>query len=317
MPINKKLGRGIDELLEGYSTYEAKKLEDTGTKVVEIDVSCIRRNENQPRKNFPKESLVELTNSILSHGVLQPLIVREVADNLYQIVAGERRYRAACDAGLKTVPCIVRSFSELEKMEVALIENIQREDLNPVEEAKAYRYLSAEAGLTQEQIGKKVGKATSTITNSINLLNLPEKMLDSLERGLITAGHARALRSVHNPADRDILFDRIIAEDLSVRSAESLAKEYNGGIRAVNVLAFKEKKSAGRQKSTDIQDYEAKFQDVLCCPVEIKNVTYYKKTEKIKKGKIVICFKNDNNTEDSDELGRLYQLLNPDGNLYE
>ena len=161
MPINKKhgLGKGIDALINDYSAYEAKKLEETGAKILEIDISKIKTNPNQPRKNFDPDALMELRDSIVSQGVLQPILVEEIADGVYVIVAGERRYRAAKMANLKTVPCIVRNFSDLERMEVSLIENIQRESLNPVEEARAYSYLLSQAGIKQEELAKRLVKA--------------------------------------------------------------------------------------------------------------------------------------------------------------
>ncbi|MBR0521192.1 MAG: ParB/RepB/Spo0J family partition protein, partial [Spirochaetales bacterium] len=134
MPISKKhgLGRGINSLIDEYSTYEVKKLEETGSKIMEIDVSSIKPNPNQPRKTFDPDALMDLSTSIKAQGVLQPILVEEIADNVYVIVAGERRYRAAKLAGLKKIPCIVRTFSDLQRMEISLIENIQRENLNPV-----------------------------------------------------------------------------------------------------------------------------------------------------------------------------------------
>ena len=156
MPIKKHgLGRGINSLIDEYSTYEAKKLEETGSKVVDLDISLIKPNPNQPRKTFDPDALMELRDSILSQGIIQPLLVEEIADNVFVIVAGERRYRAAKLAGLKTVPCIIRSFSDLQRMEVSLIENIQRENLNPVEEARAFSYLLTQSGIKQEELAKR------------------------------------------------------------------------------------------------------------------------------------------------------------------
>lgn len=309
MPINKKhgLGRGINSLIDDYSSYEVKKLEENGTKVMEIDINSIKANPNQPRKTFDPDALRELRDSILTQGILQPLLVEEIADNSYIIVAGERRYRAAKMANLKTVPCIVRSFSNLQRMEVSLIENIQRESLNPVEEARAYSYLISQAEINQEELARKVGKGRSTITNSLRLLNLPEKMLDALESGYFTPGHARALLSVSNPADQEILYTKILDGDLSVRQAEELAANLNKGARAVNSIPAK-KGTTGTAKSPEILSIEEKFKSVTGSFVEIKGKM---KNGFLKKGKIIIPFK------DGDELERIYQILAPGDELYD
>ena len=310
MPISKKhgLGRGINSLIDEYSTYEVKKLEETGSKIMEIDVSSIKPNPNQPRKTFDPDALMDLSSSIKAQGVLQPILVEEIADNVYVIVAGERRFRAAKMAGLRKIPCIVRSFSDLQRMEISLIENIQRENLNPVEEARAFSYLLTQAGIKQEELAQRVGKGRSTITNSLRLLNLPEKMLEGLEKGYITSGHARALLSVENPADQEVLFSRIISEDLSVRQAEALATELNNGKRAVNTLPLKEEKPSVSAKSPEILSIEEKFLSATGCRVEIKGKY---KNGVIKKGKILIPFTSE------EELERIYQMLAPGADLYE
>lgn len=310
MPISKKhgLGRGINSLIDEYSTYEVKKLEETGSKIMEIDVSSIKPNPNQPRKTFDPDALMDLSTSIKAQGVLQPILVEEIADNVYVIVAGERRYRAAKLAGLKKIPCIVRTFSDLQRMEISLIENIQRENLNPVEEARAFSYLLTQAGIKQEELAQRVGKGRSTITNSLRLLNLPEKMLEGLEKGYITSGHARALLSVDNPADQEVLFSKIISEDLSVRQAEALANELNNGKRAINTLPIKEEKPSVSVKSPEILSIEEKFLSATGCRVEIKGKY---RNGVIKKGKILIPFTSE------EELERIYQMLAPGADLYE
>ena len=308
MPIKKHgLGRGINSLIDEYSIYEAKKLEETGSKVIEIDVSKIKPNPNQPRKVFDQDALKELSDSILSQGVIQPLLVEEIAENVYIIVAGERRFRAARMAGLKTVPCIVRSFNDIQRMEVSLIENIQRENLNPVEEARAFSYLLVQAGIKQEELAVKVGKSRPAISNSLRLLNLPEKMLESLEKGFFTPGHARALLSVENPADQEILYTKILADDLSVRQAEKYASDLNSGARAVNNLPVRKEKET-TSKSPEILSLEEKFLEATGCRVEIKGKY---KNGAIAKGKILIPFKN------AEELERIYQIIAPGGDLYD
>lgn len=308
MPIKKHgLGRGINSLIDEYSTYEAKKLEETGSKVVDIDISLIKPNPNQPRKNFDPDALMELRDSILSQGIIQPLLVEDIADNVYVIVAGERRFRAAKLAGLKTVPCIVRSFNDLQRMEVSLIENIQRENLNPVEEARAFSYLLTQSGIKQEELAKKVGKSRPVISNSLRILNLPDRMLDALEKGYYTSGHARALLSVENPADQEILFNKILDNDLSVRQAEALAADLNRGKRAINPNK-PEKEKPVEGKSPEILYLEEKFLSATGCRVEIKG-RY--KNGVIKKGKILIPFTSE------EELERIYQIIAPGSDLYE
>ena len=310
MPINKKhgLGRGINSLIDEYSTYEVKKLEETGSKVLEIDISNIRPNPNQPRKVFDPDALMELRDSIISQGVLQPILVEEIAENVYVIVAGERRYRAAKMAGLKTVPCIVRNFTDLQRMEVSLIENIQRESLNPVEEARAYAYLLTQSGIKQDELAKKVGKSRPAIANSVRILNLPDKMLDALEKGYFTSGHARALLSVENPADQEILFSKIIDEDLSVRQAETLAQDLNSGKRAVNKLPLDEKPAKSDDRAPVLVHLEEKFLSATGYKVEIKGKV---KNGIIKKGKVLIPFTSE------EELEQIYQILAPGDELYE
>lgn len=298
------LGRGINSLIGDYdnSSFEVSKLEEVGAKIQEINIDLIKANPNQPRKVFDPDALEELKQSILTQGVIIPLIVEELAKDSYVIVAGERRYRASKLAGLKTLPCIVRDFSDMQRMEVALIENIQREDLNPVEEAKAYSYLLTQQGIKQDELASRVGKSRPAISNSLRLLNLPSHMLDSLSEGEFTAGHARALLSVENPSDREILYKKILSDELSVRQAEVAASNLNKGIRAVNqnVNPFNKK---NKDKTEDLIECEEKFLQVTGCQVEIKG--------KVSKGKLVIPFAN------AGELERIYQLFAPGEILFD
>lgn len=301
------LGRGINSLIDEYSSYETTKLEETGTKVQEIDLDKIKPNPNQPRKQFDPNALIELRDSIASQGVIQPILVEEIAPNYYTIIAGERRYRASKMAGLKTIPAIIRSYSDLQRMEISLIENIQRENLNPVEEALAFSYLITQSGISQDDLAKKVGKGRSTITNSIRLLNLPQKMLDTLSSGKYSSGHARALLSVENPADREILYNDIIEKSLSVRQAEEEAANLNKGVRAT-LKSNHEKNTNLVSKAPEILQLEEKFLSATGCRVEIKGKY---KNGIMKKGKILIPFSSE------EELERIYQILSPGGYLYE
>ena len=192
-----------------------------------VPISSVSPNPNQPRKSFNPESITELSESIKSQGIIQPLIVEEIVPGKYSIIAGERRFKAAKEAGLKKIPVIIRKLSELERIQMSLIENIQRENLNPIEEATAYQYLMQRSGMTQEEVSEKVGKSRSAIANSIRLLGLNDAIKDDVISGNITAGHARAILSLVNPSDQILLRDKIVNNDLSVRDAEKLADEYN------------------------------------------------------------------------------------------
>lgn len=188
-----------------------------------IKISRIEPNREQPRKDFSEEQLQELADSIRQYGVLQPLLVQKKGD-LYEIVAGERRWRAAKMAGLKEIPVVVREYGKQQAMEIALIENVQREDLNPIEEAVAYQRLMQEFHLKQEEIAERVSKNRSTITNSMRLLNLVPEIQQMLIDGLISSGHARALLAVSDPAQQLALAERIIKDHLSVREVEKAVK---------------------------------------------------------------------------------------------
>lgn len=190
MAGKKGLGRGLQALIPEYRTEEPQGVET-------INIAYIHPNQYQPRKQFDEDSLKELAESIKQNGVIQPIIVRKV-DSGYQIVAGERRWRAAKIAGLSEIPAIVRDFDDLQVMEIALIENLQREDLNPIEEAKAYKALIEQFNLTQEEISKKIGKSRSVIANSIRLLNLDDRVQEMLVKGDITIGHAKVILSLPN-----------------------------------------------------------------------------------------------------------------------
>ena len=196
-----------------------------------VDPILLKPNPRQPRVYFDEEKLAELTESVKKEGVLSPIIIEDAGDGTFYIIAGERRTRASRAAGLKKVPVQLRKYSDSRKLEVALIENIQRTDLNPVEEALAYRNIMELEGITQEEVSKKVGKMRSTVANSIRLLNLPQDMQNALANGSITAGHARALLSVVNPSDQRVLFNRIVDSGMSVRQAESDAGDLNRGSR--------------------------------------------------------------------------------------
>jgi len=189
-----------------------------------IDISKIRLNPNQPRKYFDEEKLDELAESIREHGVLEPVIVRPVDRDAFELVAGERRFRAAVQAGLRGIPAVARVLSDRQTLEIGLIENIQREDIKPLECAQAYRTLMDDFGLTQEQIAERLGKKRSTIANTLRLLKLPACILESLDKGEITEGHARALLSIDDQDIQIQTWERVIRQNLSVRETERLSR---------------------------------------------------------------------------------------------
>ena len=220
------LGKGISSLIKDYdnSSFETEKLIETGAGIEEIDINHIYTNPDQPRKTFNPETMKELAQSVATQGILQPILVEQTADNRYMIVAGERRYRASRMAGLTEVPVVIRELDDKETMEIALIENLQRENLTPVEEAKGYKTLMDTYGFTQEQVSESVGKSRSAVANSLRLLNLPEEVLILLADGRISSGHARALLSLENVADMITISQEILDKDLSVRQTEKITQ---------------------------------------------------------------------------------------------
>lgn len=214
------LGKGLDAIF-----HDNARADDGGA--VELNINELEPNRGQPRKEFSEEAMRELADSIAQHGVLQPLLVRPLLSGGYQIVAGERRWRASRMAGLTTVPALIRELTDSEVMQIALIENLQREDLKPLEEAQGYQALMEEFGFTQDEISKSVGKSRPAVTNALRLLNLPEAVRGMLARGDLSAGHARTLLSFKDEAAMLAAAKRVVAEGLSVRELEKMAKKAN------------------------------------------------------------------------------------------
>lgn len=212
------LGKGLDTI------FAENETEDSNSSVM-LKISEIEPNRSQPRKDFDENSLSDLAQSISQHGLLQPLLVRPLPIGGYQIVAGERRYRACRMAGLTEVPVTIRELSDTETMELALIENLQREDLSPIEEALGYKALIDEHGFSQEEVATSVGKSRPAIANSLRILKLPDSVLEYVKQDKISAGHARALLMLDNEEDMFELAELIYKKDLSVRQAEKLAKK--------------------------------------------------------------------------------------------
>ena len=213
-----KLGRGLGSL------FNEPTVTDENDIIKTLRITQVQPNKNQPRHNFDKQKIDELAESIQNHGMIQPIIVVK-SDDMYKIVAGERRWRAAKKAGLTEVPVVIRNYSELEIAQIALIENLQRENLNPIEEALGYRTLIDKYNMTQEDVSGKIGKSRSAIANTMRLLSLDEPIQQKLITGEISSGHARALLSIDAPDLRIAALDTIISKGLNVRQAEALAKQ--------------------------------------------------------------------------------------------
>ncbi len=249
------LGRGLGALIPGGSPAERKG-------VINLGIEEIRPNRHQPRRHFDEAHIEELAESIRLKGVLLPLIVRRAPEG-FVLVAGERRWRAAQKAGLRELPALVREVTEKEAFELALIENIQREDLNPIEEAEAYKRLIEEHGLTQEELAGRVGKERSTITNALRLLRLPDAIKQAIVAGQLSMGHARALLGIAEDADLRRAADKVIAENLSVRAVEALVQ------RLKSKRLPKEKRE--QAQSAQVRHLVEKLQRKLGARVELKD----------------------------------------------
>jgi ParB family chromosome partitioning protein len=222
------LGKGLGALLgeDALGVLEDVAAEGTPSALREVDLNSVRPNPNQPRKDFDEGALQELADSVKRNGILQPIVVREAGDG-FEIVAGERRWKAAGIAGLETVPVVVRSVSDDEILVLALVENLQRSDLNPIEAARGYRHLMEQGDLTQEALSQIVSKSRPAIANALRLLDLPDEIQDMVVAGKLSAGHARAILSVEGEESRRALAERVVAEGLSVRQTENLASVFS------------------------------------------------------------------------------------------
>lgn len=214
------LGKGLSSLIP-----ENDFQDSNNEQVISIDINLIKPNKDQPRKHFDNEKLIELANSIKEHGIIQPIVVRK-EDQFYVIIAGERRWRAAKLLNLKEVPIIIKELSDVEVVQISLIENIIREDLNPIEEAAAYNKLLNDFNLTQEEISKQVSKSRSAIANSLRLLNLDERIQGYLIEGVLSEGHGRAILALENKEDQYVVAQKVIDENLNVRQTELLVRNY-------------------------------------------------------------------------------------------
>lgn len=262
----KALGRGLEQLFTNeridFDQFEqdlVKKAKDSD--IVEINLSEIRSNPYQPRKTFNDDSLKELAESIKEHGVFQPIIVKKSIKG-YELVAGERRTRASILAGMKTIPAIIRDFNDEQMMEIALIENVQRENLNPIDEAKGYEAILEKTGLTQDELAKKFGKSRSYLTNLLGLLKLPNSVKKYVENGEISMGHARVLSKISDEDKVNELALRIIKEGLSVRDVETLSQSMD--VKKANPI----RRTVNRSARFEI--YESVMRELIGTKVNIK-----------------------------------------------
>ena len=245
-----KLGRGLDSLFDD----SAPLPQEEGDSVTSIKITLIDPNKNQPRRSFDKEKLAALAQSVKEHGVIQPIVLTKNGDR-YKIVAGERRWRAAKKAGLKEIPAVIREYTEQEIAQIALIENLQRENLNPIEEALGYQTLINKYDMTQEAVSNTLGKSRSAIANSIRLLSLDEGVQSRLIAGEISSGHARALLSIDDPEIRTAVLLSITEKGLNVRQTEALAKQLSKGRAKKPKLINDETKAALESVENSLAEY--------------------------------------------------------------
>ena len=277
-----RLGRGLSALIPDISTEIDKK------DIITIDLKNIYPNQDQPRRVFDEEKIKILSESIKNYGVLQPIVLKPDDKGKYMIIAGERRYRASKLARKSDIPAVIKDIPMKDIMEIALIENLQREELNPIEEALAYRNLIKNYEVTQEEISEAVGKSRPHITNTLRLLNLPQKIMDMIDQGQITAGHGKALLRVNDENLQLELANKVIAEELSVRATEALAKK----ICEDNI---KEVPKKSKEKDVFIVDVEEKLRNIFGTKVNISKGK--------KKGKIEIEYYNE------DDLNNIVSML--------
>ncbi|MFZ5823769.1 MAG: ParB/RepB/Spo0J family partition protein [Bacillota bacterium] len=278
----KGLGRGLGALIPEVEVHERDH-----DSIQELDLREVQPNPHQPRKEFDQARLDELAASIREHGIVQPIVVRPKGKG-YEIVAGERRWRAAGLAGLKKIPALVREFSEAETMEIALIENLQREDLNPLEEAEAYKVLMESFKLTQEELAQRLGKSRPQIANTLRLLQLAPVAREAVRSGRLSMGHAKVLLGLGDAEQQSALASRVVAEGLSVRQVEDLA-------RAVAAKQKVERTPSKEQMSPDLLEVEARLREWFGTPVKL-NLNG-------EKGRIEITFFGE------DGLGRILDAL--------
>jgi len=289
------LGRGLKSLLSDTpkteQLTEARPVQQQTSGMSEILLAEIETNPFQPRQHFDQEALKELADSIKVHGIIQPITVRKLSQNRYQLIAGERRFQASKQAGLKSVPAFVRLANDQQMLEMALIENIQRENLNPIEISLSYQRLISECNLKQEELGERVGKNRSTVTNYLRLLKLPPDIQIALRDNKLSMGHARAIINIENPDAQLYVFKKILAEDLSVRKVEELAREISSTSKNPQTV----KSQQGTPANRDANLLQSKLSTHFGTKVSVKSDG--------KKGEIKIPFLS------IEDLNRILEIL--------
>lgn len=296
------LGKGLGALLDNDSNALSTSTEGSPNSVAMIPLEHVVANPFQPRTEFEDEALSELAESILVHGVIQPITVRKVGFDKYELISGERRTRASIIAGLDKIPAYIRLANDQEMLEMALIENIQREDLNAIEISLSYKRLLDECGLKQEELGDRVGKKRSTINNYLRLLKLPESIQAAIQKGEISMGHARALINVEDPEVQNYICKRVVAEGLSVRKVEELVKEYQLSGEIPEESDTQEEKASKKEKPQNFREFKPYLDllvDRLGSEVEFAST-------RGDRGKIVIHF--DDKPHLTDILEKLRQI---------
>lgn len=283
MTTHRALGRGLSALIPETPTVTSTESTVKESQITQVRLDAIRANPYQPRSDFNQEKLQELIHSVRERGIIQPVVVRP-SNNGYELVAGERRLRAAQALGWTAIPAIVRQATNRDTLELSLLENIQRDDLNPIEQAKAYERLSTEFGLTQEAMAKATGKQRSSIANTLRLLKLPEQIIAAIRTGAITAGHAKALLAIEDAEEQIALFERMLTEETSVREAEDLTHR-----------ARRQGARRPRTGDPELRALEERLQHRLGTKVQILHAK--------KRGKIQIEYYS------NDDLQRLVDLL--------
>lgn len=299
------LGRGLDALI---SIDDTMQVNNAPSSINEVEISLIHANPTQPRKDFDQQALDELAESIRNIGIIQPITLRQEEDGTYMIIAGERRFRASQMAGLETVPAYIRKVSDDDVMEMALIENIQREDLNAIEVALAYQQLQAKANLTQEELSQRVGKSRSSVANFMRLLKLPAEIQLALKEKKLSMGHARTILAIEDPEQQVKLFHLINQQELSVRQVEQLVRDFAEG----RILDFAELQEGNKPAQKAAPATENVANDFCNSMAEHLTGMFNAKVKMTcndkNQGKITIAFKND------EELQNILVLLDKIGN---
>lgn len=296
-PIKKSLGRGIDALISSSSADEINAhamqsiKSDNAKKIVDVDITHIFPNPFQPRRYFDEEKLQELSDSIQQYGILEPILIRKIEKNKFHIIAGERRFRASKLANIMSVPAIILSVSDAEQLEIAIVENLQRENLNPIEMAISFKDMMALGEITQESLAKKLGISRPVVSNFIRLLTLPEEIQTAIKEKIISQSHARLLLSIENITQQKHLFQEIVDGQLSVKSLEeSIAKTTSGQV------SKKASENNSAKKKNTLRTYEQKFIEFFGTKVSLKG--------DFKKGTIAIDYFN------QEDFSRILELLN-------